>query len=113
MLDEVPRIVKSRSLGRLARGGRGKAGSLDGTAPRRRRGPHVLAVVLALSGCIHGPKWTADREVKTDDIARVLDEPAAVERPISPSEVPDIPVRMNLRPCCAFGTKLRASLGPI
>jgi hypothetical protein len=32
---------------------------------------------------------------------------------LSSEEIPEVPVRKRLRPCCAFGSELRARLGPI
>jgi len=34
-------------------------------------------------------------------------------REMSASEIPIVPVRSHLRPCCAFGGRLRVTLGPI
>lgn len=90
-----------------------------GTAKRsvrvRRAAPALtlLGIVLGLAGCVHAPRWAAQRDVTPELVARVLDEPAAVDRDISPAEIPEIPVRTNLRPCCAFGTELQARLGPV
>ena len=67
----------------------------------------------ALAGCIHAPKWVAQRNVTTDMVAQALDEPPTAERRVKPAEIPEIPPRTNLRPCCAFGTELRATLGPV
>src|SRR4030095_1374511 len=39
-------------------------------------------------------------------------EPPATERPLTPSDIPGIPMRKGLLPCCAFGAKLGASVGP-
>ena len=73
----------------------------------------ITGVAIALVGCVHAPKWAAQRDATPDLIARVLDEPSAIDRGISPGEIPEIPVRANLRPCCAFGTDLQARLGPV
>src|SRR5262249_8746720 len=93
----------------------------DGTKLASRTPGHSLSarivvgfsVAATLAGCISGPKWLAQRSVNNDMVAQALDEPPSSERRVKPSEVPEIPVRMNLRPCCAFGDQLRASLGPI
>jgi hypothetical protein len=66
-----------------------------------------------LAGCVHAPKWVAQRKVTNEMVAAALDEPSTTLRAVKPSEIPEIPARTNLRPCCAFGTELRASLGPI
>ena len=80
--------------------------------PMRVRACALLALT-ALAGCAHAPTWMVQRDVTVEDVARVLDEPSATERPLTPSDIPAIPVRVGLRPCCAFGVKLGASIGPI
>jgi Protein of unknown function (DUF4056) len=73
----------------------------------------TLLALAALVGCVHAPAWMVQRAVTAEDVARVLDEPAATERPLTPSDIPAIPMRKGLRPCCAFGAKLGASVGPV
>jgi hypothetical protein len=73
----------------------------------------TLLALTALVGCVHAPSWMVRRPVTAEDVARVLDEPAATERPLTPSDIPMIPMRKGLRPCCAFGVKLGASVGPV
>lgn len=73
----------------------------------------TLLALAALVGCVHAPGWMVQRAVTAEDVARVLDEPAATERPLTPSDIPAIPMRKGLRPCCAFGAKLGASVGPV
>jgi len=77
--------------------------------------PHACALLAltAFVGCVHAPSWMVRRAVTGEDVARVLDEPAATERPLTPSDIPAIPVRNGLRPCCAFGMRLGASIGPV
>jgi len=72
-----------------------------------------LCSAVALSGCVAAPKWVAPRRVTSEMVNQALDEPSVRDADLTPVEVPEIPVRTNLRPCCAFGTELRASLGPI
>lgn len=73
----------------------------------------TLLALTALFGCVHAPGWMVQRAVKVEDVARVLDEPAATERPLTPSDIPVIPAREGLRPCCAFGVRLGASVGSV
>jgi hypothetical protein len=85
---------------------------MDMIGPRRVRACALFALT-ALAGCIFAPTWRVQRDVTVEDVARVLDEPSATERPLTPTDVPAIPMRVGLRPCCAFGAKLGASVGPI
>jgi hypothetical protein len=73
----------------------------------------ALGVVTLLAGCISAPKWMAQRLVTPDMVAGVLGEGSRLDHDIIPAEVPEVPVRTHLRPCCAFGTHLQASLGPV
>ena len=73
----------------------------------------LLASLAFLSGCVAAPRWVAQRSVSPELVARTLDEPEAVHEDIRPEDIQQIPVRQNLRPCCAFGTHLRASLGSL
>jgi hypothetical protein len=72
----------------------------------------ALLPLLALS-CVQPARWTAADD-PTPDLARILLETDQPERLIvlsGPTEVPEIPVRERLRPCCAFGSDLRVSAG--
>jgi len=51
--------------------------------------------------------------VSSELVARSLGEPGATLGEMRPEDVPVPPVRVHTRPCCAFGTHLQASLGPI
>lgn len=84
---------------------------------RRRCGYAVallsLGVSTLLGGCAPTMKWAAPMMANPEMVAYVLGEGSAVERDILPSEIPVVPVRTHLRPCCAFGTHLQASLGAL
>ncbi|MFN8628098.1 MAG: DUF4056 domain-containing protein [Candidatus Binatia bacterium] len=73
----------------------------------------VLAVTIVLAGCVYAPRWQAQKEVSPDLVAQALDKPGVMSQELRPEDVPAFPVRVHLRPCCAFGTHLRASLGRI
>ena len=64
-----------------------------------------------LSACVTAPRWQIQHKVTPELVARTLDEPGHVAD--RPEDVPEFPVRVQLRPCCAFGTELQASVGPI
>ena len=77
---------------------------------------HALVLLGAggfLSACIVAPKWQAQRQVTPELVAQTLDEPGAMRADLSPEDIPRLPVRVHLRPCCAFGTHLQASFGPV
>lgn len=85
-----------------------------GAGSRHTRGALLMMGAAALlAGCVRGPKWTVQRAVTPELVAHVLDEPSAIDRDLKPEEVPEVPVRTHLRPCCAFGTDLQATLGPV
>lgn len=73
----------------------------------------VMGVAVLLGSCVAAPKWTTQRAVTPELVAHVLDQPSAIDRDLKPTEIGEIPVRTHLRPCCAFGTNLQASLGPV
>ena len=78
-----------------------------------------IALVVAGSclglACAAAPRWRADDKPIERDTALLFTEQGAagVFREMYASEIPRIPVRAHLRPCCAFGAQLRIKLGPI
>jgi hypothetical protein len=77
---------------------------------------HALVFLSAggiLSACVTAPRWQAQQRVTPELVAQTLDEPGAVHADLRPEDIPQLPVRVALRPCCAFGTDLHASLGPV
>jgi len=74
---------------------------------------HFLAATSLLSGCVHAPQWQVLKGVSPDLVAQVLEKPGVMSQELRPEDVPVLPVRVHLRPCCAFGTHLKASLGPV
>ncbi len=73
----------------------------------------VLAAASLLNGCVYAPRWQAQRDVSPELVAQALDKPGVMSQELRPEDIPVLPVRVHLRPCCAFGTHLKASLGPI
>ncbi len=73
-----------------------------------------MACSLALA-CASPPRWRADDKPNELDTAFLFTERGAsgLFREMRASEIPVIPVRSHLRPCCAFGAQLRAKLGPV
>lgn len=75
----------------------------------------VLAAALALGSCSAKPRWHA-HDVPTDrDAARLFRQEGSLGAPRDPyaGEVAKVPIRENMRPCCAFGTQLHVRVGPV
>ena len=75
----------------------------------------ALACVLVLSSCSIVPRWRTDDAPASRDAARLFRAEGAVGAPRDPSagEVAEVPMRVKMRPCCAFGAQLRVRVGPV
>jgi hypothetical protein len=74
--------------------------------------PLVLAAALA---CVRdAPRWE-ERPLLTQEAVEALlgPDPKAFERDLLPQEIPVVPLKEHLRPCCAFGYDLRPELSVI
>jgi hypothetical protein len=75
----------------------------------------ILAALLVLAaGCAQPPRW-ASREIPSASDAAVLleSESGKSARRLLVEEIPEIPIRKRLRPCCAFGTDLKVRVGAV
>ena len=88
--------------------------------PRPTRGTRRLALgvslaVASLSACAYSPAWRLSNHPTRHEAEVLLVEKstAPLVRRTLPRDVPEIPVRRRLRPCCAYGSEIRARLGPI
>jgi len=73
-----------------------------------------LAAVATLAGCASEPRWRATRNPDAIDAAAALaSDVGSLRRELRADEVPVIPVRERLRPCCAFGSRLRVRVGAL
>lgn len=90
-----------------------RAGS--GKPTQGRCAARVVAVCCLALACAAPPRWRADDQPSDRDTALLFTEQGAAGtfREMHASEIPRIPVRANLRPCCAFGAQLRAKIGPV
>ncbi len=81
-------------------------------SPRRVLWVGLCCLALA---CATPPRWrSADKPDERDAALLFTARGAAgVFREMYASEIPWIPIRSHLRPCCAFGAELRARLGPL
>ncbi len=72
----------------------------------------ALITLLVLTGCAAAPRWQATRRPDELDAARLLASDATgLQRDERPDEVPLVPMRRSLRPCCSFGSALRVRVG--
>jgi hypothetical protein len=72
-----------------------------------------LGLLVSLLACAPAPRWVASPVPTREEVEILLETGSAAKLPaqtITVSEIPDVPVRGNLRPCCAFGSELRASI---
>jgi hypothetical protein len=70
--------------------------------------------MLVLSGCANTSRWQTARQPNALDAAELLaSDSLGLRRDQRPDEVPVIPVRERLRPCCAFGSNLKVRVGPV
>jgi len=73
----------------------------------------TAATVVTLAGCTPQPRWVMAPKPTREEVEFLLETGRASEikpNTVTVNEIPDIPVRKNLRPCCAFGSDIRASL---
>jgi len=77
---------------------------------------HLLlaALLVLMASCAKAPRW-AGRDNPSPADAAILIESKAGEsaRKLVQEEVPEIPIRKRLRPCCAFGTGLKVRVGAV
>ncbi|MEM9174726.1 MAG: DUF4056 domain-containing protein [Myxococcota bacterium] len=75
----------------------------------------VLLVACLLSfvaGCASDPRWATTRRPDVLDAASLLaSNESGLARTERPEEVPPVPVRRRLRPCCGFGSGLQVQFG--
>lgn len=77
----------------------------------------AVAVALALAGpgCTAKPRWKTSEEPNNRDAARLFRAEGAAGAPKDPAadEIAQVPMRVNMRPCCAFGAQLQVRVGPV
>ncbi len=75
----------------------------------------ATACLVAAGGCKAPPRWQVSDDPNLEDAKRMLSPhgSSALGRELRPSEIPDVPVREKLRPCCAFGAEIGATVGPV
>ena len=74
----------------------------------------VALLMIGATGCATAPRWRATRSPDVLDAAALLGADASGGlRGERPEEVPIVPVRRRLRPCCGFGSSLRVRVGAV
>lgn len=76
----------------------------------------IISLTLILASCSYRKPLWEDQPRLTDDVVASLLGPSPTsvfDRDLLAGEVPVVPVRKRLRPCCVFGHGLNAELGPI
>jgi hypothetical protein len=75
----------------------------------------VSALVASTIACAAPQRWQVIHDPSATEAGLLLEQidPQAVRREYLHSEVPHIPVRERLRPCCAFGSDIRAQVAGI
>jgi hypothetical protein len=75
----------------------------------------VVTLSLLTGACISDDAWRVSEQPTQSDVEILLNTKAlaTVRSDYLPDELPKIPVRKRLRPCCAFGSEIYATLGPI
>jgi hypothetical protein len=74
----------------------------------------LAALLVLTAGCAKPPRWAGRDKPSPADAAILLESKAGQSaRNLMQEEVPEIPIRQRLRPCCAFGTGLRVRVGAV
>ena len=75
----------------------------------------VFLLASSLPGCFRPPRWRASTKPDVEDVKAALEAATYddLDRHLLASEIPEIPIRARLRPCCAFGADLAAKVGPV
>ncbi len=77
--------------------------------------PVLVCLAVGFAGCARSPTWQASAEVLITDhtIALTLNdfEGGGTSNDFSSEAIPSLPAPKALRPCCAFGNKLKVKLG--
>ena len=90
---------------------------MGSTSPQRSIAVAVLAATMLVSACSTAaqPRWNSPAAPGTRDAARMFAPEGVngVMRFAYATEVPFVPPRVKLRPCCAFGAQLQVRVGPV
>lgn len=72
-------------------------------------------MAVAVAACSAEPRWRSNEGPAERDAARLFRPEGALGVPRDPyaGEIAAVPMRTNMRPCCAFGAQLRVRVGPV
>ena len=87
-----------------------------GVAMRHRCAAALAALLLLDTACVSKPRWVAEWSPTELAVAAALGDSSDDDlyiKGIVTAKIPDIPVRENLRPCCAFGSDIRAEIAGV
>jgi len=74
----------------------------------------LAALLVLTAGCAKPPRWAGRDKPSPADAAILLESKAGQSaRNLMQEEVPKVPIRERLRPCCAFGTGLKVRVGAV
>jgi len=75
----------------------------------------VVATMLALAACSAKPRWRSSEDPFDRDPARLFRAEGGAGAPRDPdaNEIAEVPMRINMRPCCAFGAQLQVRVGRV
>jgi len=75
----------------------------------------VVAATLLLASCLATPRWRSSDDPFDRDPSRLFQAQGGAGAPRDPEaeEIADVPMRVNMRPCCAFGAQLQVRVGPV
>lgn len=82
---------------------------------RARVGVVAAGLALVVAACTAQPRWNVvddPFERNAADLFRA-EGGAGASRDPRIDEIPEVPMRVNMRPCCAFGAQLQVRVGPI
>ncbi len=71
-----------------------------------------LAGMLVLAACVNDPLWRTTPLPSASYVASVFaEDDHGLQEDDRPEDVPLVPVRRRLRPCCAFGSDIGVRVG--
>jgi hypothetical protein len=75
----------------------------------------AMATAVVLAGCTAKPRWKTNEDSNNRDAGRLFRAEGAVGAPRDPAshDIAQVPMRVNMRPCCAFGAQLQVRVGPV
>ncbi|MFN2426043.1 MAG: DUF4056 domain-containing protein [Candidatus Binatia bacterium] len=75
----------------------------------------LAALSVLLASCAAQPRWRSHDDPFDRDATRLFRPEGGAGAPRDPDadEIAEVPMRVNMRPCCAFGAQLQVRVGPV